>query len=259
VASPRRAGGLVRGDDAANSDTTDVYATKSRASKSPGSNSNGKHSNSNGSSKRDSAEIRRMLARELHDRVAQTLTSMLIELENFKIEQIGNQSVLREVDVLQESTRDVLSNLRHVLYDLRGHAGTEEGFADGVRALLIRFQEKTHVKAILSISPAWPSSLPAAAALNLLRIIEEALTNVRLHSGARLVEVALGPAMEGHFAVEIRDDGRGAESDGGHRAPGLGTLGMRERALILGGRLEIETAERRGTTVRVILAKEQLI
>ena len=78
-------------------------------------------------------------------------------------------------------------------------------------------------------------------------------------SGARLVEVALGPAPDGHFAVEIRDDGRGAESDGGHRAPGLGTLGMRERALILGGRLEIETAERRGTTVRVILAKEQLI
>ena len=150
VAPPRRAGGLVRGNDAANSNTTDVYATKSRAKNSPAGNSNGKHSNSNGSHARDSAEIRRALARELHDRVAQTLTSMLIELENFKIEQIGNQSVLREVDVLQESTRDVLSNLRHVLYDLRGHAGTEEGFVDAVRALLIRFQEKTHVKAILS-------------------------------------------------------------------------------------------------------------
>ncbi len=234
MASPLRAGGLARPSDATNSDATSSYGTSSD-------------------------EIRRSLARELHDRVAQTLTSMLIELENFKIEQIGNQSVLREVDVLQESTRDVLNNLRHVLYDLRGHTGTEEGFVDAVRALLVRFQEKTHVKAILSISPSWPPSLRSPAALNLLRIIEEALTNVRLHSGARLVEVALGPAVDGHFAVEVRDDGRGAESDAGHRAPGMGVLGMRERAVILGGRLEVETAAGGGTTIRAILPKEQLI
>jgi two-component system sensor histidine kinase UhpB len=259
VASPRRAGGLVRGSDEANADATDVHATKSHTNNHHSTTSHANNSHPANSHATDSAEIRRMLARELHDRVAQTLTSMLIELENFKVDQIGNQSVLREVDVLQESTRDVLNNLRHVLYDLRGHASTEEGFVESVRALLARFQEKTHVKAILSISPAWPPSLPSAAALNLLRIIEESLTNVRLHSGARLVEVALGPAAGGQFAVEIRDDGRGAESGAGHRAPGLGTLGMRERALILGGRLEVETADRGGTTVRVILAKEQLI
>ena len=104
-----------------------------------------------------SDEIRRMLARELHDRVAQTLTTMLIELENFKVEQTGRQSVLRQLDGLQESTRDVLTNLRHVLYDLRGETGIEEGFADGVRGLLDRFEEKTHVNVRLLVSPSWPS------------------------------------------------------------------------------------------------------
>src|SRR5712692_8738866 len=57
-----------------------------------------------------SDEIRLMLARELHDRVAQTLTTMLIELENFKVEQTGRQSALRQLGELQESTRDVLTN-----------------------------------------------------------------------------------------------------------------------------------------------------
>src|SRR6266568_4981048 len=88
----------------------------------------------------DSDEIRRMLARELHDRVAETLTTMLIELENFKVEQTGRQGALRQLDELQESTRDVLGNLRRVLFDLRGETGIEEGFADAVRALLARFQ-----------------------------------------------------------------------------------------------------------------------
>jgi signal transduction histidine kinase len=206
-----------------------------------------------------SDEIRRALARELHDRVAQTLTTMLIELENFKVEQTGRQSVLRQLGELQDSTRDVLTNLRRVLYDLRGETGIEEGFVDAIGALLARFQERTHVNATLSVSPSWPSRLRSPAALNMYRIIEEALTNVRLHSGARLVEVALGAGLGSHLAVEVKDDGRGAESSSGDRAPGLGMLGMQERAVILGGRLEVESVAGGGTTVRAILPKEQLI
>jgi signal transduction histidine kinase len=207
-----------------------------------------------------SSEIRRALARELHDRVAQTLTGMLIELENFKIEQTGRQSVLRQVDELQESARGVLSNLRHVLYDLRGQTGREEGFADAVRALLVRFQERTQVTAILlSVSPSGPANLRSPAALNILRIIEEALANVRMHSGAKSVEVALGQAESGQLAVEVKDDGRGTDTDGGRRELGLGFLGMRERALILGGRLEVESVVGTGTTIRALLPLEQLI
>lgn len=204
-------------------------------------------------------EIRRLLARELHDSVAQTLTTMLIELENFKVEQVGRQSVLRQLGELQDSTRDVLSNLRHVLYDLRGESGIEEAFPDAVRSLLDRFQERTQLKVHLSVSPSWPSRLRSQAALNIYRILEEALTNVRLHSGAGLVEVALGPGLGTDLAVEVRDDGRGADSGAGDRQPGLGMMGMQERALILGGRLEVESAAGGGTTVRAILPKEQLI
>src|SRR5882672_6296548 len=154
-----------------------------------------------------SDDIRRELARELHDRVAQTLTTMLIELENFKVEQTGRQSVLRQLDELQVSTRDVLSNLRTVLYGLRGETGIEEGFADAIRTMLSRFQERTQVNVILSVAPSWPARLRSPAALNVYRIIEEALTNVRLHSGAHTVQVALGTALGTDLAVEVTDDG----------------------------------------------------
>ena len=70
-----------------------------------------------------SDDIRRALA---CDRVAQTLTTMLRNLENFKTDQVGKPRVLREITDLQESTRDALSNLRHVLYDLRGPTGMRE-------------------------------------------------------------------------------------------------------------------------------------
>ena len=206
----------------------------------------------------DASEIRRMLARELHDRVAQTLTSMLIELENFKIDQNGNHSVVAEVNGLQDSTREVLNNLRKVLYDLRGTEAEDEGFVEAVRSLLSRFQDKTRMKAILSVAPSWPVKLGQSAALNILRIIEEALTNVRLHSGASLVEVVLGPAVDTTVVVEVRDNGHGAQSDVASRTPGLGMLGMRERALILGGQIEINAAVGGGTSVRAIFPKEQL-
>jgi two-component system sensor histidine kinase UhpB len=205
-------------------------------------------------------DIRRELARELHDRVAQTLTTMLVELENFKSEQAGRQGVLRQLDELQESTRDVLSNLRAVLYGLRGEEGVEEGFVDSVRGLLARFQDRTQMAVGFSVAPTWPSRLSTSAALNIYRIIEEALTNVRLHSGAGRVDVALGPSIGSTIAIEVTDDGSGSVSaDGAVSKPGLGVMGMRERALLLGGRLEVDSDDGRGTTVRAILPREQLI
>lgn len=205
-----------------------------------------------------SEEIRRALARDLHDRVAQTLTTMLIELENFKVEQTGRQSALRQLDDLQDSTRDVLANLRQVLSELRGESGLEEGLVESVRTLLARYEDRTHIKVAFAISPSWPARLRTHASMNIYRIVDEALTNARLHSGASVVEVVFRLARHRHLAIEIKDDGRGADSELGG-APGMGVLGMRERAVILGGILEVDTGQGRGTTVRAIIPMEQVI
>ncbi|GAC1471995.1 MAG: hypothetical protein PVSMB3_04350 [Candidatus Dormibacteraceae bacterium] len=203
------------------------------------------------------ADLRQLIARELHDRVAQTLTSMLIDLENFKAEQVGRKSVLRQMDDLQGSTRQVLNSLRQLLYELRGTPPVEESFLEAVRVLVDRFRERNPMAVSLTVLPGWPARVKSPAALNLYRIIEEALANVRQHSGAKTVHVILQPHSDDELSISISDDGRGLEAD--DPGPlGMGMVGMKERALFLGARLGIESVLGSGTTVRLVVKKEML-
>src|ERR1700694_6322324 len=149
--------------------------------------------------------IKQHVARELHDRVAQTLTGMLIELETFKVQQFGRESVLREATELQDSTRQVLQSIREMLYDLRGEPASEESFVSVLQGLLSRFEERTRIAVELMVSPSWAKKVRSAAALNLYRIVEEALTNILLNSGVRSGRVA----FEG-----LRGAGRGPVGSG---------------------------------------------
>ena len=205
------------------------------------------------------ADVRKLVARELHDRVAQTLTGMLVDLENFKAEQVAWDDVLRQMDLIQGSTRQVLHNLRQLLHDLRGdEAMGSDRFVDAVGTLASRFEERTRISAKLDVLPGWPDTLAPPASLNLYRIIEEALANVRMHSGAHEVTIALQPSTEGELMVSVVDNGRGVDTDAS-RPVGLGTIGMRERAALLGGQLSIESAGGQGTTVRATFARELLM
>lgn len=203
-------------------------------------------------------DLKRSLARELHDRVAQTLTSMLMDLENFKADQVGRQSVIRQMDEFQDSTRLVLNNLRQLLYELRGEASVGEGFETAIAALIERFQARTRISTELTVLPGWPKELGSSLALNLYRIIEEALSNIRMHSGAREVSVVLQPHSDTELAILVRDDGRGFETHD-QRPLGMGMVGMKERAVFLGGQLRIETLQGGGTCVHAIFPRERSI
>lgn len=202
-------------------------------------------------------ELRSLMARELHDRVAQTLTAMLVDVENFKAQQVAWDDVLREMDVIQSSTREVLSSLRQLLYDLRGENPVGDSFVEAVGDLLARFSEKTRIEAAVVVQREWPAVLTPAAALNLYRIIEEALSNVRMHSGASSVRVRFEAPMDGQLALVIDDNGRGLDSS--LPRPGLGTVGMKERALFLGGQLRISSEIGGGTTVRAAFPKRFVV
>lgn len=196
------------------------------------------------------------MARELHDRVAQTLTTMLVDVEKFKAQQVEWDDVLAEMDSIQSSTREVLSSLRQLLYDLRGESAVGESFVGALGELVARFTEKTRIEAAVVVQREWPAILTPAAALNLYRIVEEALSNVRMYSGASSVSVRLEAPGDGHLALVIDDNGRGVD---GNR-PGLGTVGMKERALLLGGQLRISSSENGGgTTVRAAFPKRSVV
>jgi signal transduction histidine kinase len=203
-------------------------------------------------------DVRRMVARELHDRVAQTLTGMLVDLENFKAQQVEWEDVIRQLDVVQGSTRQVLASLRQLLHDLRGEQSTGDNFMESLGTLITRFEQKTDIVTELEVAPEWPSALTPPAALNLYRIVEEALSNVRWHSGARNVRIALEHRSDSQLVLKVYDDGRGVDMDL-PRPAGLGTVGMKERALFLGGHLRIENEPSGGTAVLAVFPREHLV
>lgn len=214
----------------------------------------------NGRSRQAAIEdgVRRLVARELHDRVAQTLTSMLVDVENFKSEQVGWEDVLRQMETIQSSTRQVLTSLRQLLHDLRGEDQIQDSFVGALGALISRFEQRTSIATALDVRPGWPDVLTPPAYLNLYRIVEEALANVRLHSGAHSVRIVLESLAGDQVGLVVGDDGRGVDIDLA-RPVGLGTIGMRERALFLGGKLKIESEAGVGTTVHAIFPKGHLV
>jgi two-component system sensor histidine kinase UhpB len=205
--------------------------------------------------RRTESEVKRKLARELHDSVAQILTLMVVDMENFKLDQAGQHQVVSRMDSLQESTREVLQNLRELLYDLREEPSTDSGFVQRVRILLSKFETTTGIRSKLRVSSEWPAKLSAPTTYNLYRIVEEALNNVRYHSGAARVDVRLDSVGDGIVALTVQDDGRGLVSNGDGHRPGMGMMGMRERAVLLGGELDVISDGKGGTTVRAVVPR----
>lgn len=205
------------------------------------------------------AELKKMLARELHDVVAQQLTAALLELESVKRAQVNRVALGQDLASLQVSLRDVLAKVRELLYDLRGERLREGGLVSSVRdGLVVPFRRRTGIPVRMSVARSWPRRLPPGAAWNLHRCIQEALNNVRLHAGASQVRIALERGAEEEAIVLVEDNGSGMGSEPAGRPTGLGLVGMRERALVIGGEFSIDSAPGRGTAVRITIPKEVL-
>jgi signal transduction histidine kinase len=99
----------------------------------------------------------------------------------------------------------------------------------------------------LVVKEGFPNDLPEDVGMELLRVIREALTNARRHSGAKSIAVTL-EVERSDLVIEISDDGQGFDPGA---TPGVGLSSMRERGAIVGGRLEIESEVGQGTSVRL--------
>ena len=191
--------------------------------------------------------VRLWLARELHDDVLQKLTTMLIDMEATRRE-LPETGLAHTVREFQTSVRSVIGGLRRLLGDLREQSGEDGRLVDDLTVLLTQLEARAGIKGQLSVSPTWPGILSAHIASQLRSIAEEALRNVAFHSGAGNVLVSL-EAEEEQLTLTVSDNGRGSPwGDGGRK--GAGMLGMEERALLLGGHLEVSSSPGTGTTVR---------
>ncbi|MEU4493733.1 sensor histidine kinase [Streptomyces sp. NPDC023998] len=191
------------------------------------------------------AEERTHIARELHDVVAHRVSMMTVQAGAARMVVADDpQAAVEAMAAVEEAGRQALDELRHLLGVLRPEAerdglGPQPGLAD-----LPRLVEQVREAGLdVSITDGIRAPLPARVELSAYRIVQEALTNVIKHSGPRThTEVHLR-GDKGGITVEVLDNGRGAavqSMPGASRgkAAGHGIVGMRERALLLGGSLE---------------------
>ncbi len=190
------------------------------------------------------------LAAELHDGVIANLTSLILEMEQFKREQYNREGVREAVSSFQSATRTALSQLRDIVHGIQtGPGDLDVGLVEALRSgPLLELRQRRGVSTRIVMSPSWPRHLDVFTALHLYRIVEQALRNVAEHSEARHVQVALRTSGR-DLLVEVVDDGVGFRWS--HRVNGQGVAGMEQRALLLGGTLEVADRPRGGAAVRV--------
>lgn len=193
---------------------------------------------------------RRRIAHEIHDEMGQRITALRLELGLLRQEVRGTAAGER-IAAIDEIVAGAGDAVRRITSDLRPALLDDFGFVAAVEHELEQFERRTGIAYELT-APAEILPVSADAATALYRIVQEALTNVARHSGARRVTVRLTVTAT-EIVLVVADDGRGIAPDA--MQGGLGMLGLRERAFSLGGEVSVETAPGRGTAISVRLPR----
>jgi signal transduction histidine kinase len=204
------------------------------------------------------SEERERIAREMHDSLAQVLGYVNTKAQAVQelLKRGQTERASDQVGQLGEAARAAYADVREGILALRTSLGPDRGFPDALAEYLELWHEQSAIEAALIVHPSGATldRLPPAAELQLLRIVQEALSNVRKHAGATRAEVAI--TVEPDFVETIvADDGAGFDSArariGGDRVPRFGLSTMRERVEGVGGTFDIVSAPGAGTRIIV--------
>ena len=187
---------------------------------------------------------RRRLARELHDETGQALTSILLGLKGLE-ERMDDSESREAAEELRELVVSTLQDVRRLAVELRPSALDDFGLVAALERLTGSFAEQTGIAVDFQTALA-EERLPEEVETAIYRIVQESLTNVVKHARARRVSILLA-RKDGAVKAVVEDDGQGF--DPAEQTGGSGLVGMRERLALLGGRLAVESAPDRGTTV----------
>jgi two-component system sensor histidine kinase UhpB len=183
------------------------------------------------------------IARELHDEVGQTLTAVALRAEHASARAGENEPYLAELAAI---VQDSLEDVRRISRELRPEALDDLGLVNALIALCSRVTEQSGLR-IRRLLEAPAVELPPEVELAIYRIAQEALTNVMRHSGATEVDLSL-VRENGDLLLSIKDNGRGLPAQ---VLEGGGLAGMRERAMLIGGELTLDSRPGLGVEVRL--------
>ncbi|HEY0261243.1 MAG TPA: sensor histidine kinase [Lacisediminihabitans sp.] len=197
---------------------------------------------------------RERLAREIHDTIAQSLTGLVMLSQRARRElAVTDLAALDEqLELLEENARDVLAETRSLVaatapVELGG------GIAAALERLAARFERETGIRVTFETETTVEfgrDTLGRDTEVVLLRSAQEALSNVRKHSGAGSATVELAGG-DGMVSLTVNDDGAGFETSAA--GTGFGLPGMRDRLALVGGTLELRSSPGAGTTLTVSL------
>ncbi|MEX0766858.1 MAG: GAF domain-containing sensor histidine kinase [Microthrixaceae bacterium] len=195
-------------------------------------------------------EERTRIARDLHDRIGQSLAYLGFELDRLVEKDSQGESVSQPLAQLRDDLRGVVREVRDTLYDLRTDVSEERGLGQVLEQYAERIGERSSV--LVQVETQETARLPILQEREMWRVTQEALANVERHAYATAVRVVW--RCDGQRAlVDITDNGVGFEQGRAGRLDSYGLLGMRERAASVGARFEIVSAPGRGTRVRCTL------
>jgi signal transduction histidine kinase len=191
-------------------------------------------------------EERHRVSRELHDEAGQALAALKISLQLMRDDLDDTAGAgfgvgLDDAVALVETTRD---QIRIIAHDLRPPVLDGLGLDRTLQSFCADFARRTHLA--ISYSSNQPPGASDAVEISLYRLLQEALSNVAVHSKATAVDVALD-ASDGRLTLSVVDNGTGF--DGAIPSSGIGIAGMRERIRLLNGTFEIESRNGAGTSV----------
>jgi two-component system sensor histidine kinase UhpB len=188
---------------------------------------------------------RARLARELHDELGQLLTGVVLQLEGLGAAVAPRRRA--DVTEIQDTVREGVQAVREIAQGLRPPALDEFGLRASLVALAVGFGERSGLRVRQRIDTDLPA-LEREAELAVYRVAQEAMTNVVRHARAERVELKL-QRRDGAVVLTVRDDGCGIEP--GHLRSATGVAGMRERALLVGGSLNVSGSPATGTDVQL--------
>ncbi|MGH9189024.1 MAG: histidine kinase [Acidimicrobiales bacterium] len=190
-------------------------------------------------------EERNRIARDMHDRVGQSLAYLSFKLE--RMASLAEEGPLRdELGGLRTEVRGVLGEVRETLSDLRADVSDTRGMVQTLQAFLDRVSARTDIE--VSFSHSSTDRLPLLQERELWRIAQEAIVNVERHAKARHLRVRWDCDGVG-ATLAVADDGRGFSAGRGGRPDSYGIRGMTERADAIGARLNVESEPYVGTLV----------
>ena len=193
---------------------------------------------------------RRRIAREMHDQFGQGLSALTLNLAALKEETSEHVKLLAHLEILEAVTKQLDADVDFLVWELRPTVLDDLGLPAALKAHVQNWSKHFNILAELQVTGMKKARMTNEVETVLYRITQEALNNIAKHARAGKVDIIL-EHRDQHVSLIIEDDGVGFDGAQafGRSHQGLGLIGIRERAALVGGTVEIESQPQQGTTV----------